>query len=577
MKNHHQANRKMRIIIGLIVFATVCLILSCINIYTVDKVNSNPTKNYLNSQDKKDMLNVLWVKDEANLSSENKDLFTNDQLKPSVFGNEIAQMLASVNDNFTALVQRYPARYNLLESITKGGLSIRQAYNIGDLMGQDYYNGYAGMKSIGELEFPRDYGSHNDFQFGWYFFVGNFKDENNNNVDILVNFLRRALYPPPVANRLGLSQDENQVIEMQLGLSLADKNLHVQGTSPVISGKTGLLKFKAVPFLMQMGNNKAEGLSKDKLFPMKINVYDPEKDLKVSLILEATKPLFLEGDQGKMPSMYNLGTWYYSVPAISATGTVTYQGDERKISGKMWMDNQWTAGVMPAGYPDNYYIRALANILNGLKGTIIEPWGWDWLEVQLDDNTEITLSAMHSVHTKDLKNTGDNPPPDAQRDVTGKIIKTDGTTENVSGKLTIKKWLRSKASGAWYPNGWQVEIPDKNIKFTMTPTVDRQLFQTNNSSEFREGGVIVSGTKDGQAIGGVGFGEGTGYAGDDYYFSQKFKLLGIGDNPETRKIFTQPVPGFWLVTQSLLFYLATLIYACVIIYLIFYFVFPKKN
>jgi len=529
---------------------------------------------------KKDIYNVLWQKDIVNWPSSLPQELTEEKLKnisPEAFGKETTIMLQDVKTAILPLVQRYPVRYDQLSDISQQGLTTRQAYNIGDLMGLDYFKGYAGMKSIKALEFPRDYSSHNDFQVSWYFFASSLKDQKGNNVDLLVNFFRRAIYPPDIAQKMGLSEMDNQIVEIIIGLSLSDKDLHIQGANPIISGKTGLVDFQTQPFLIKMGKNEVKSLENDSLFPLSIKVYDPDKDLDIDLTLEQTKPLFLEGDNGKVPSMYNLGTWYYSVPNIKTSGTINYAGDIRQVSGKTWFDNQWTAGIMPSGYPDNYYIRALANILNWFNNATPVPWGWDWIEVQLDNNIEITLASMHSVHSKDLKNTGENPPAEAQRTAVGKLINIDGTAEDIAGTITIDKWTRSDASGAWYPDGWKVEVPEKGISFTMTPTASKQFLQSAAASEFREGGVKVVGKIGDSDITGIGFGEGTAYAGEDYYYMRKFNILGIEDNATDRKIFEAPVPSTWLAIQSITLYVISLIGVIWILIYLYYFLFKRHS
>ncbi|MBM3303113.1 MAG: carotenoid 1,2-hydratase, partial [Deltaproteobacteria bacterium] len=350
----------------------------------------------------------------------------------------------------------YPERYDDLSDIAKNGFSPYQLYNTADLMGEDYFKGYAGMKSIDKLEFPRDYGPHNDFQCGWYFFSSSFKDQNGKYVDLLVLFTRRAIYPPPIAEAMNLSEMDNQIIDFQIALGLGDRNLFISDFNPVISGKTGLIEMKAQPFLVRIGKNEIKSVRADSLFPMTINAYDPKNDIKIDLTLEATKPLFLQGDDGKLPDMFNLGTWYFSVPGIKTTGTINYAGDKRTVSGKTWFDNQWTAGVFPAGYPNSYYIRSLSNMMNGMKGKPADPWAWDWLQIQLDNNIDFTLASMHSSRSEDLKNLGSSPPENATRDVTGKMIDEQGRAEEVEGTVTIDRWVKSDVSGAWHPNGWIV-------------------------------------------------------------------------------------------------------------------------
>jgi predicted secreted hydrolase len=530
--------------------------------FSKSSIDMSGAKNSIDDASKRDIYNVLWEKDLSTWPNGLPKELNEEKLKklsPAAFGKETATMLQDVKTAVIPLVQRYPVRYDQLTDMSQKGLTLRQANTIGNVMGLDYFNGYAGMNSIDELEFPRDYGSHNDFQVGWYFFSSSLKDQNGNDVDLLVNFFRRAIYPPDIATKMGLSEMDNQVVELHIGLSLADKNLHIQGANPVISGKTGLIDLKTEPFLIKMGKNEIKSIKNGSLFPLSMKIYDPEKDLDIDLVLEQTKPVFLEGDNGKVPKMFNLGTWYYSVPNIKTTGTITYAGDKREVSGKTWHDNQWTAGIMPAGFADNYYIRALANILNWANNQTREPWGWDWTQVQLDNNTEITLASMHSTHTKDLNNRGDNPPPAAIRTATGKIINADGKAENISGSITINSWVKSDASGAWYPNGWKLEVPDKKLALSMTPTVSGQLVQGAAASEFREGGVIVTGKLGDNEIKGIGFGEGTGYAGEDYYYKTLFNILGSKDTAENRKMLQEPIPDMWLFIQSIMLYLISLI------------------
>lgn len=565
------------VVLGILVLAVLVMLFGNMS-FTKTPANLSSASDQVDELAKNDINNVLWQKKGADISaSVSAEKLA--KITPKKFGEETQEMLQNVKTAFLPLVQRYPERYNLLSTLAEKGLTTNQAYNIGDVMGQDYYKGFDGMKSIKKLEFPRDYSAHKNFQVGWYFFASSFKDQKGNDVDVLVNFFRRAIYPPDIAEKMGLSQMDNQMVEMQLGLSLADKNIHIQGSDPVVSGKTGLVELNTEPFLIKLGKNEVKSVNPNSLFPLTINVYDPEKNLKIDLTLEETKPIFLEGDNGKVPSMYNLGTWYYSMPSIKTTGTINYSGDVRKVTGKTWFDNQWTAGIMPAGYPDNWYIRSLANITNGLKNTIIQPWGWDWTEVQLDNNIDVTLAAMHSVKSDDLKNLGDTPPATANRDVTGKMINPDGSTEDISGTMQITEWQRSPASKAWYPNKWIVQVPSKNLEYTMTPTANGQIFQAAPASEFREGGVDVVGKMDGKEITGIGFGEGTGYAGEDYTNKTMFDILGIDNTQANRTLFAQPVPGVWLVIQSLLLYAVSLVLAVWILICLYFrfFKHPAKN
>ena len=460
-----------------------------------------------------------------------------------------AVMINNVLGTRTPLVKKYPARYALLMDRAEQGLDNTQCYALPNFMGQDYFYGYEDMNTYDTLAFPRDHKAQLDFQFGWYFWSGNFLDTNENEIDIVVVFFRRALYPPRIADKLGLSALQNQLVQTVVAVNYADLNLHVTGSNPIISGTSGEITYGIEPFVAQIGLNSAVSLEKERMFPMKIEVNDPVGELSIDLNLDESKPLLLQGDNGKEPSIFGLGTWYYSFPNIKTWGTVTYQGESRTITGKMWMDHQWLAGISPTGYPKNILVQAVMNIKEGLSGETPKSFGWDWSDVQFDDNTEVTFASPHSDKTADLKNMGDDPPDSVTRAIAGKYIDESGKGENITGTVTITRWMRSPRSHAWYPNGWLVKIPEKRLEFTMASTVDDQ-FIYSAASEIREGGVIVKGTKDGREISGYGFGEGVNYAGEEFALKENMALLGIEDNAANRQLLIATPPGNWLIIQS---------------------------
>jgi len=460
-----------------------------------------------------------------------------------------AVMIGKVLSTPTPLVQKFPERYALLAGKADQGFSPLQCYVLPYFLGQDYFKGYADMNTYDTLIFPRDHKAQLDFQFGWYFWSGNFLDSSGNEVDIVMVFFRRSLYPPPIAEKLGFSPPENQIVQTVVAVNFADQNLHITGSNPILSGARSQITYGIEPFVARVGNASAVSLQKEAMFPMKITVEDSAKGLFIDLNLLESKPLLLQGNNGKEPSIFGLGTWYYSFPNIKTTGSVTYRGERRSISGKMWMDHQWLAGISPTGYPKNILVQAVMNIKEGLSGEIPKSFGWDWSDVQFDDNTEVTFASPHSDKTADLKNKGENPPDSVTRMISGKYIDEEGKGEDISGTVTITRWMRSPRSQAWYPNCWLVKIPEKALEFTMTSTVDDQ-FIYSAASEIREGGVFVKGIKGGKEITGFGFGEGVNYSGEEFALKENMKLLGIDDTEANRSLLIASPPGAWIVAQS---------------------------
>ncbi|MCL5260654.1 MAG: hypothetical protein M1561_03085 [Gammaproteobacteria bacterium] len=511
-----------------------------------------------------DILNALWLKTTDKLPLAVKIT------SPALLGKRVEYLLDTLLKHNILFVEKYSERYALFKSMAAKGLTTKQAYNMFDLMGQDYFNGFATMNNVAELKFPEDHGAHLNYQVGWYFFAGNFTDKKGIQYGVLCLLFRRALFPPYIAKQLGLTDLENQIVDVQFGVTLGDKKIHVQGHDAVIDGTSGLIKYQTSPFLVAVGNDKFQSLNKATFLPLAIKFKDAEIPLSVDLVLTGSKPILLQGDNGKAPSIYGLGSWYYSIPDIKAHGTISYQGVSREVSGKMWMDNQWMAGIIPPGYADKVWIRALANIVYSLKGKAPEGWAWDWTEVQFDDDTEVTFSAMHSTHSEDLHNIGAKPPGRVTRTIAGgKYNPKNGKAEDITGEVTLTDWVKSPVSGAWYPCGWEVSIPDKGLHFKMTPLIKNQFMYFGNAAEYKEGAVLVTGTKKGLPVHGVGFGESVGYSGQAYYLGTKTNLLGVENSAKNRDLFANHPPSFWLLVQSVLFFaLPLLLLIGVIVYLI---------
>lgn len=499
---------------------------------------------------KKDILNVLWLPASAKLPAKIAATLKDDRNNAKRSGERIVEMFDRLENTRIPLVTRYPERYALLKKAAARGLDPYQQIRIINLTAPDYYYGFKTMRDGKALSFPKDMGPHPDYQFAWHFLVGNLKDEAGNDYGVECVFFRRAMMAPPFAKAMGISEMDNQVMELQYAVSFAKKNLQAAGSSPVIAGSTGLVKYGIDPFLVAVGRNKIQSLKKGALFPMKLQYADPDIPMAVDITMHNAKPVLIEGDNGKAPDVAGIGSWYFSVPDIQAQGTITYKGESIKVKGKMWLDNQWTAGMMPIGYAPNLYIRALSNVLDYFQGKSKE-YGWDWYCLQLDDDTEITVSAGHPGG-EDIDNKGPNPPGRTERECFGKYVDKSGKAFDLKGKLTINKWSLSKKSHCWYPNGWEFSFPTLDLFFIMEPIVDYQILEFASSAEYREGATRLKGTRDGKKITGYGFAEGVNYIGHDWTYKQLFGSLGIKDTPANRALMQTKRVSTWMLLKSVI-------------------------
>jgi predicted secreted hydrolase len=151
--------------------------------------------------------------------------------------------------------------------------------------------------------------------------------------------------------------------------------------------------------------------------------------------------------------------------------------DPVSVSGVAWMDHQWGNFVVASG------------------------GGWDWYSLQLDDRTELMLYVLRGV---DGQTTG----------VYGTQVLADGSLVDLqAGSVSaeaVGTWT-SPHTGAVYPSGWRLHLPNGE-RLQLTPQlVDQELYfpgaPSGQTMSYWEGAVTVAGDRTG-----LGYVELTGYA-----------------------------------------------------------------
>lgn len=86
------------------------------------------------------------------------------------------------------------------------------------------------------------------------------------------------------------------------------------------------------------------------------------------LVAETTAPPLLQGQDQASPGYSRKGalprhaSYYYSRPQLVVSGTVEIDGKKRQVTGRAWLDHEWSSEAMPEGAV-----------------------GWDWLGANLHD------------------------------------------------------------------------------------------------------------------------------------------------------------------------------------------------
>ncbi|MPL90314.1 hypothetical protein SDC9_36362 [bioreactor metagenome] len=469
----------------------------------------------------------------------------------SAFGKRMRMRLADLSATPESFTPDYTKRYAELCRYA-GDLTAHQAYAMTNLFGLDSARGYQELPNDKKFSFSDDDRPQFEYQVGWHFFVGNVFDTKGREYGVQLMFWRYSLLPPKMAKEAGLSDIENQVVEVHLAVSSAGKR-HYRIRPVIIAGTTGLIDFSTGPYRYSVGNQMISSESADSLFPLRLQAWgidnheDVPAEISVDITVLQTKGYVLNGDEGMLPSCGGVGTLYYSVPNLRVDpekSRLSIGGEEVGLSGgKFWYDHQWGTGFMPSGSPRSEILRA-AGLLED------KPWvGWDWMEVQFDNDTELALSSIHTKEQKDfVMQTGPTPPGVMTAPAVGSFILESGEYFPIKAMLKVTDWVQSSVTDglylttrAWYPNRVEVivetaEVPEECRRFVMIPIVSTgQHGFFAAGAEYSEGAVRIE-SPEGMRIG-AGFLENVSYADA---WGQSLRLAGIPDTPGMRELFGKP-------------------------------------
>jgi len=458
----------------------------------------------------------------------------------------------------------YKLRYSTLKPLCNE-LTPHQAYVIvNKFLGLNASQGFDRLPEKAELQFPRDHLPQLKTQVGWHFFVGSCWDVEGREFGVEYMLFRAPLINPILAAQFNLTDLENQVIELQLGISEASDR-HYQADPVVIAGTTGLITCGLTPFHYVVGRNRIESSNSASFFPLHLAAWGVEKsgpeakELGIDLTFTSGKEYLLQGANGCMPCVDGMGTLYYSIPnMVVAPKSSLKIGDETitLARGTFWFDHQW--GYL-SGNPQSSVLRAANNTKQP------EPPGWDWFMTQFNGDRQLTMFAPHTnAYMGYYYQTGPQPPKALQVNVVGKYMDEQKNLANTIGTLTVSQWLKSEYSpnpvrypetNTWHPNRWEFSfneiVPGDIRSFTLVPIVESgQMNYFANGSQYAEGAVYVR-AANGDDIG-RGFAESVQYADTT---DTMLALGGITD-AQARRILRNPEISSWVRRIQSLFYVA---------------------
>lgn len=325
-------------------------------------------------------------------------------------------------------------------------------------------------------EFPRDHRVHPEFKTEWWYFTGNLSDPSGRRFGYQLTFFRQGIRPP--AQR---AQELSRFVVNDLKFAhftvtdLADERfVFEQKTSRGAFGEAGFDDGERLAWIDSWTcRMDAQGT---------FHLRADREGIALALRLTPAKPPVLHGEDGisQKASTQDHASHYYSLTRLRTEGQLRIGDREFAVTGESWFDHEWATNQLAP-----------------------HQVGWDWLSVHLDDGTDLMLYQMR------LESGAVDPSS------SGSLVAADGATTHLRSsqfRMTPAELWKSEKTGAKYPIGWEVEIPERNLRLIVRAVLKDQELALMPLA-YWEGAVDVTGTRDGGMIRGRGYLELTGYAG----------------------------------------------------------------
>jgi predicted secreted hydrolase len=323
-------------------------------------------------------------------------------------------------------------------------------------------------------EFPRDHFDHPDFQTEWWYCTGNVKSADGHRFGFELTFFRQGVDRDPAKTAIW---DVRNLYLAHLALSDLDGSrfYHAERMNRAGPGIAGISEPER---RIWNGNWQIQWQDNEQ----KLQGIDDR--FQIRLTMRSEKPPVIHGENGVSQKAEGPGraSHYISQTRLLARGRIELAGRNFDVTGFAWMDHEFfTQQLEP------------------------EQVGWDWLSLQLEDETELML---FRIRRKD----GSIDPYSA-----GTFVDARGKSEHLrasefSLEPARESWT-SPLTHATYPIRWKILVPKLGIELEVTtPLASQEL--TGNSKltpSYWEGAITLTGHRDRSLSGGTGYLEMTGY------------------------------------------------------------------
>jgi predicted secreted hydrolase len=334
--------------------------------------------------------------------------------------------------------------------------------------------------------FPDDHLPHPPFQTEWWYFTGNLQHQDKQSPPRRFGYqftlFRFAITPQMHQRESAWASRDIYMAHLALtdiaGKQFYNRERRARGGILGLAGVTFDNPQNKTGYRMWLEDWQVSSISPNSWLPLRIQT--KEDNFSLDLQLETAKPIVLQGERGLSQKNAEQGnaSYYYSMTRMPTQGQVTISDQSYQVQGMSWFDREWSTSSLN-----------------------LEQGGWDWFSLQLDDGRDIMYYQLR------LKNgEADN------QYSTGMIVDKNGKTQRIEHQdvelIQLDEW-QSPETKIDYPIKWQFNLPQLDLKLTITPYLKQQEWQT--TVNYWEGTVSLSGYQGERKISGSGYLEMTGY------------------------------------------------------------------
>jgi predicted secreted hydrolase len=323
-------------------------------------------------------------------------------------------------------------------------------------------------------KFPQDHFNHPEFETEWWYYTGNVKSADGHRFGFELTFFRRGV--DRSSNPAG-TWDMRDLYVAHLALSDLDggKFLYAERTNRAGPGIAGV---SDTDRRIWNGNWQVAWRG-DELVLQAI-----DERFSFQFTLQSAKPPVVHGENGVSQKAEGAGraSHYISLTRLNTNGEIQFSNMRFQVTGTAWMDHEFFTHQLEA-----------------------DQVGWDWMSVQVDDNTELMLFRLR-------RKDGSIDPYSAGTFVDANGAPTHLRKSEFKFEPLGSTWA-SSFSGATYPLRWRVSVPKLGIELESSTVLPSQELASPGRflPVYWEGAIVFRGSKSRSPITGAGYLEMTGY------------------------------------------------------------------